>query len=254
MGKAADIALSAGFDYIGQGIGYGLGQAASAKAYDRSKNMMTRGPTYQMEGFRNAGLNPILAAGKLGGSVPSMPVVAGSGGGSGASIVKTGQQSPVAKQQTKTLKATEEQAIAATKVNNATEAKVKAETENVAARTQETQYGLPYKRQGSDYYQTEEGAKTYRLGERHRAEPDGLKAQMLNRASPYIDKLEKFLVDGIQNGEHQAKAEALARQILVQYARFNAYGADLPLVKPKAFEDVPDRVYQFMRTMYRKAK
>lgn len=42
---------------------YGLNAMGASMAWDRQKNLMTRGPGYAMEGLRNAGINPILAAG-----------------------------------------------------------------------------------------------------------------------------------------------------------------------------------------------
>ncbi len=47
-------------------ISAGINAAAASKAHDRQKNMMTRGPTYIMQGLRDAGINPILAAGSAG--------------------------------------------------------------------------------------------------------------------------------------------------------------------------------------------
>lgn len=53
------------------GLGFGLGQATSALGAKRSykywKRQLKKGPSYQMEGLRRAGLNPILAAGGKGG-------------------------------------------------------------------------------------------------------------------------------------------------------------------------------------------
>ena len=61
--------ISGGIDAGMTGVSYGLNAKAASKAHDRSKNMMTRGPTYNMIGLKAAGLNPILAAtgGALGG-------------------------------------------------------------------------------------------------------------------------------------------------------------------------------------------
>ncbi len=55
---------------LNTGVSAGINAAAASKAHDRQKNMMTRGPTYIMQGLRDAGINPILAAGSggLGGS------------------------------------------------------------------------------------------------------------------------------------------------------------------------------------------
>lgn len=60
-GTATD--LSAGM--IGQAFGFGLNAASASKAWDRQKNMLTRGPTYMMQGLAKAGINPILAATQL---------------------------------------------------------------------------------------------------------------------------------------------------------------------------------------------
>jgi len=54
---------------IGSAINYGFGAMAASKAYDRSKNMITRGPTYQRIGLEAGGYNPILAL--TGGKMPS---------------------------------------------------------------------------------------------------------------------------------------------------------------------------------------
>ncbi len=51
---------------IGTAISAGVNAAAASKAHDRQKNMMTRGPSYIMQGLRAAGINPILAAGSGG--------------------------------------------------------------------------------------------------------------------------------------------------------------------------------------------
>ncbi len=59
-------ATSAVGNIINTGISAGINAAAASKAHDRQKNMMTRGPTYMMQGLRDAGINPILAAGSAG--------------------------------------------------------------------------------------------------------------------------------------------------------------------------------------------
>lgn len=57
---------------IGTGLTTGLSVAESRRAWDKQKDWATRGPTYQMQGLRAAGLNPILAAGGgLGGASAS---------------------------------------------------------------------------------------------------------------------------------------------------------------------------------------
>jgi len=42
---------------------YGMNAMSASMAWDRQKNLMTRGPGYAMQGLKNAGINPILAAG-----------------------------------------------------------------------------------------------------------------------------------------------------------------------------------------------
>lgn len=51
---------------LGASLSFGLNAASTSKAHDRQKNMMTRGPTYIMQGLRDAGINPIIAAGSSG--------------------------------------------------------------------------------------------------------------------------------------------------------------------------------------------
>jgi len=48
---------------IGTLVSHGMNAMAASISWDRQKNLMTRGPTYVMEGLRKAGINPILAAG-----------------------------------------------------------------------------------------------------------------------------------------------------------------------------------------------
>lgn len=61
MGGAA--AGQAGFAALDMWQRFGQSQVTASKAYDRQKNLMTRGPTYIMKGLRDAGINPIIAAG-----------------------------------------------------------------------------------------------------------------------------------------------------------------------------------------------
>lgn len=63
---AAAAAASAAGGASGGLISYGLNKLAATTSWDRQKNLLTRGPTYQMSGLRKAGLNPILAAGSSG--------------------------------------------------------------------------------------------------------------------------------------------------------------------------------------------
>lgn len=67
-GSLANTALSAG-------LSFGLNAMSTSKAHDRQKNMMTRGPSYIMQGLRDAGINPILAAGSsgFGGATAKVP-------------------------------------------------------------------------------------------------------------------------------------------------------------------------------------
>ncbi|AXL15598.1 DNA pilot protein [Microviridae sp.] len=58
--------VGGGLGLIGQGISAGISQANASKSWDRQKNLITRGPTYQMTGLRAAGLNPILAVKNIG--------------------------------------------------------------------------------------------------------------------------------------------------------------------------------------------
>ncbi len=62
-GGAGGGAGAAGFAALDQWQRFGQSQVTASRAYDRQKNMMTRGPTYMMKGLRDAGINPILAAG-----------------------------------------------------------------------------------------------------------------------------------------------------------------------------------------------
>lgn len=80
VGSGALGAVSGG---IGQLIGYGLNAMAASKAHDRSKNMITRGPTYAREGLLKAGINPILAAGAIGPGVAKAPQASGVGSSGG---------------------------------------------------------------------------------------------------------------------------------------------------------------------------
>ena len=48
-------------------MGYGFGQAAVSRSWDKYKDSLTRGPSYAVQGLRAAGLNPILAVNRGGG-------------------------------------------------------------------------------------------------------------------------------------------------------------------------------------------
>ena len=51
-----------GNQLIGQSMSHGLNARAAATSWDKWKDSLTRGPTYMMQGYRKAGINPILAA------------------------------------------------------------------------------------------------------------------------------------------------------------------------------------------------
>ena len=52
---------SAGLGLMAAPVNYGFSAMAASKSWDRQKNLMTRGPTYMMQGYRDAKLNPLLA-------------------------------------------------------------------------------------------------------------------------------------------------------------------------------------------------
>lgn len=82
MGGGAG-AGAAGFAALDMWQRFGQSQVTASKSYDRQKNMMTRGPTYMMQGLRNAGINPILAAGKgIAGGSARAPQATSTGPGS----------------------------------------------------------------------------------------------------------------------------------------------------------------------------
>lgn len=59
----AGMGAQSGGDMMSQTASFLGNKAAAGEAYDRWKNMQTRGPGYMMQGLRAAGINPILAAG-----------------------------------------------------------------------------------------------------------------------------------------------------------------------------------------------
>lgn len=63
---------------MGAGISHHFGQKSAAQAWDKWKDSLTRGPKYRMIGLRNAGLNPVLAAGN-----PSSPLAFNAMGATG---------------------------------------------------------------------------------------------------------------------------------------------------------------------------
>ena len=65
--------IGAGADLIGGFLQSKSAKDAAQDAYARQIHWAKHGPSYQMEGLRNAGLNPILAAGKIGGASGSQP-------------------------------------------------------------------------------------------------------------------------------------------------------------------------------------
>ena len=83
-GAAQGAGIGAWAGPIGAAIGGGLGLAggllqssaaedAAQDAYLRQIHWAKKGPGYQMQGLRDAGLNPILAAGKIGGGAGGQP-------------------------------------------------------------------------------------------------------------------------------------------------------------------------------------
>lgn len=69
---------STGRALIGAGVSHYFGQKSAAQAWDKWKDSLTRGPKYRMIGLRNAGLNPVLAAGN-----PSSPLAFNAMGATG---------------------------------------------------------------------------------------------------------------------------------------------------------------------------
>lgn len=86
-GQAAGSMLQ---DVAQMGIQSAFNAQAASKSWDRQKNLMTRGPTYQMQGLRDAGLNPILAAQggfAKGGSAPQQSATGLPSGGAQRSLL-----------------------------------------------------------------------------------------------------------------------------------------------------------------------
>lgn len=95
---ASDVAL--------MGVQSAFNQQAAGMAWDRQKNLMTRGPTYAMQGLREAGLNPILAASggiKGAGNAPQQSATAISSSGSQRALL--GSQLELTKEQTRAAEA-----------------------------------------------------------------------------------------------------------------------------------------------------
>lgn len=61
------------------GVQAAVNASQASKAWDRQKNLMTRGPSYTREGLLAAGINPILAAGSIGPGTARPPQAAGTG-------------------------------------------------------------------------------------------------------------------------------------------------------------------------------
>lgn len=162
LGGMLDIASGtwgALLDYGGMGLSYGLGQSASSRAHDRTKNLMTRGPTYKMIGLREAGLNPILAAGGALG-------VGGSGGGvSQAPVVASGGATP---------------AVGSANVRNAIQNRLaRAQTEQIIQQARKTgvdatlgELGIPEAMAKAEYLMTPEGIETVRRTLRTQSDPN----------------------------------------------------------------------------------
>lgn len=82
MAEAALFA-SAGGGFASSAAGVGaqalINAAAASKAWDRQKNLLTRGATYQRINLLAAGINPILAAGSIGPGTARVPQASGVG-------------------------------------------------------------------------------------------------------------------------------------------------------------------------------
>ena len=80
-GAGLGTALDAG---ITGAVNYGFGRLAANDAYQKQKNLMLKGPYLRMQGLKLAGLNPILAMGKMGGGTPTAAAVLPSSASSSA--------------------------------------------------------------------------------------------------------------------------------------------------------------------------
>lgn len=87
---------------ISQGMAFGLNARSASQSWDRQKNWATRGPSYVMTGLRNAGLNPILAAGSgiSSGASRAPQAAPAAPGGQGTGISLAGAQRDLLKSQT----------------------------------------------------------------------------------------------------------------------------------------------------------
>ena len=113
-GIAASEAVSAGKDVGLSYLGDMFSARQMARGYKYAKKMMKKGPSYQVQGLRRAGLNPILAAGgmQMGGSsaIPTHSAKSVSAGRSGAfmdymSARNLGEQNKLLQAQTLKTKA-----------------------------------------------------------------------------------------------------------------------------------------------------
>lgn len=117
-------------------ISHGLNARAASTAWDRQKNLLTRGPGLAMQGLRDAGINPILAANSVGqlmggARAPSSSSGTGSSVASiadaGGKLSKVGSERELVRQQTATSAAAERREDATKKQLDATESKTNAE-------------------------------------------------------------------------------------------------------------------------------
>lgn len=145
---AGGLAVGAGMGLVDSLMGFGLGQASASKAWDRYKNSLTRGPTYAMQGYRDAGINPILVArgGKLGAS--SNFTTQGNAQKAGMAAAAQG----MALQQAQ-IKLIQQQ----TATSAAQAASLTANARYTDSQNQDIQFGWPKKRVERDYYDSNLG-------------------------------------------------------------------------------------------------
>ena len=168
----------AGFDLITQGLGAAYAAAAASKAHDRQKNFITRGPTYQMIGLQEAGLNPILAAkGGFGGASVKAPTVAPSPGpATGASHARNRMQADLVRAQVDAANASAESSRSQANKHNLDAALVA--------------LGIPRAQGEANYYATPEGRATIERGIRNAADPNDPLAMILKRIFPHLDRID----------------------------------------------------------------
>ncbi len=145
---------------IGQPIAYGIGEAQANTAWDRMKNLLTRGPLYRQQGLEKAGLNRILAAGGGVGATTAGSTIQGKSGSAGGG---SGGLDPTSKPRLERAQrnAASAQEVMFNKMGN----KHQAEAEGVIA-------GLPFKRAQAAFYGTAEGLDVVRQHEKHMATPN----------------------------------------------------------------------------------